>query len=100
MAFADESDADPSPLGGGDSLAYVIYTSGSTGKPKGVMVSHRNLVHSTHARRLFYDEPVSGFLLLSSFAFDSSVAGIFGTLCQGGTLVLPPPGVLSLTCRS
>jgi amino acid adenylation domain-containing protein len=76
---------------GGDHLAYVIYTSGSTGKPKGVTVTHRNLVHSTHARRLFYDEPVSGFLLLSSFAFDSSIAGIFGTLCHGGTLVLPPP---------
>jgi amino acid adenylation domain-containing protein len=28
-------------------------------------------------------------LLLSSFAFDSSVAGIFGTLTQGGTLYLP-----------
>jgi amino acid adenylation domain-containing protein len=76
-----------------DHLAYVIYTSGSTGKPKGVAVTHANLVHSTEARRLFYDEPVSAFLLLSSFAFDSSIAGIFGTLCHGGTLVLPPPGL-------
>ena len=82
-----------SPSACGDNLAYVIYTSGSTGRPKGVMVAHRNLVHSTHARRLFYDEPVSGFLLLSSFAFDSSVAGIFGTLCHGGMLVLAPAGV-------
>ncbi len=88
-----ECDDDPAQHGGGEDLAYVIYTSGSTGTPKGVMVSHRNLVHSTHARRVFYDEPMSGFLLLSSFAFDSSVAGIFGTLCHGGTLVLPPPGV-------
>jgi amino acid adenylation domain-containing protein len=31
-------------------------------------------------------------LLLSSFAFDSSVAGLFSTLCQGGALVLPRPG--------
>jgi amino acid adenylation domain-containing protein len=31
------------------------------------------------------------FLLLPSFAFDSSVAGIFWTLCSGGTLVLPAP---------
>ncbi len=75
-----------------DDLAYVIYTSGSTGRPKGVMVSHRNLVHSTHARSLYYREPVGGFLLLSSFAFDSSVAGLFWTLCRGGRLVLPPPG--------
>ena len=73
-----------------DNLAYIIYTSGSTGKPKGVQVSHQNLVHSTHARISYYDEQPTSFLLLSSFAFDSSVAGIFWTLCQGGRLVLPP----------
>jgi amino acid adenylation domain-containing protein len=71
-----------------ENLAYVIYTSGSTGRPKGVLVAHRNLVASTHARVLCYGE-VESFLLLSSFAFDSSVAGIFGTLASGGTLVLP-----------
>ncbi|KAA3664907.1 MAG: hypothetical protein DWQ04_03355 [Chloroflexi bacterium] len=31
-------------------------------------------------------------MLLSSFAFDSTVAGIFWTLLQGGKLVLPAPG--------
>ncbi|MGH9362606.1 MAG: non-ribosomal peptide synthetase, partial [Thermoanaerobaculia bacterium] len=75
-----------------DQLAYVIYTSGSTGRPKGVAVAQRNLVQSTAARRAVYGEPVSAFLLLSSFAFDSSVAGIFWTLCDGGTLVLPAEG--------
>ena len=74
-------------------LAYIIYTSGSTGKPKGVQITHRNLVHSTCARINYYQEPVSRFLLLSSFAFDSSVAGIFWTLCCGGTLVLPEEGL-------
>jgi amino acid adenylation domain-containing protein len=89
---AQGADADSASLVTGENLAYIIYTSGSTGTPKGVMVSHRNLVHSTHARLQFYDEPISAFLLLSSVAVDSSVAGIFGTLCQGGKLVLPPPG--------
>jgi aspartate racemase len=70
-------------------LAYVMYTSGSTGVPKGVMVSHANLLHSTIARWKYYREPVVSFLLLSSFAFDSSVAGIFWTLTQGGSLILP-----------
>ncbi|MCC5644523.1 amino acid adenylation domain-containing protein [Nostoc sp. CHAB 5824] len=70
-------------------LAYIIYTSGSTGKPKGVQITHQNLVNSTQARLNYYQEPVSSFLLLSSFAFDSSVAGIFWTLCSGGTLVFP-----------
>jgi amino acid adenylation domain-containing protein len=75
-----------------DDLAYVIYTSGSTGTPKGVGVTHRNLAHSTRARRGFYRRPVDSFLLVSSVAFDSSVAGLFWTLCDGGRLVLPPPG--------
>lgn len=69
--------------------AYAIYTSGSSGRPKGVIVSHKNLLHSTSARLSFYREPVSTFLLLSSFSFDSSVAGLFWTLCQGGKLVVP-----------
>ncbi len=69
-------------------LAYMIYTSGSTGKPKGVRISHRNVVHSTSARFCFYEKPVGCFLLLPSFAFDSSVAGIFWTLTQGGCLCL------------
>lgn len=72
-------------------LAYIIYTSGSTGKPKGVQISHQNLVHSTQARINYYQENVTNFLLLSSFAFDSSVAGIFWTLCSGGALILPQP---------
>jgi len=73
-------------------LAYVIYTSGSTGKPKGVLVAHQNLVNSTTARLTYYREPITKFLLLSSFAFDSSVAGLFWTLCQGGALCLPGQG--------
>ncbi|MBE9209298.1 amino acid adenylation domain-containing protein [Nostoc sp. LEGE 06077] len=76
-----------------NNLAYIIHTSGSTGKPKGVQITHRNLVHSTTARINYYQKPVSRFLLLSSFAFDSSVAGIFWTLCSGGTLFLPKEGL-------
>lgn len=73
-------------------LAYVIYTSGSTGKGKGVLVTHANAVHSTMARLINYREGLSSFLLLSSIAFDSSVAGILGTLAHGGRLVLPVAG--------
>ncbi|MCA1685270.1 MAG: AMP-binding protein, partial [Planctomycetia bacterium] len=88
----DESDRDPEPVAGPDHLAYMIYTSGSTGTPKGVLVTLRNLAHSTEARFLYYREPVGAFLLVSSLAFDSSVAGLFWTLAQGGTLVLPATG--------
>ncbi|MFZ2407684.1 MAG: amino acid adenylation domain-containing protein, partial [Methylobacter sp.] len=79
----------PAPCNHPLDLAYIIYTSGSTGQPKGVMVSHRNAAHSTAARFANYREPVSAYLLLSSFAFDSSVAGLFWTLGQGGCLCLP-----------
>ncbi len=75
-----------------DDLAYLIYTSGSTGLPKGVMVRHRNIVASTSARSDVYPHQIERFLLVSSFAFDSSMVGLFWTLCTGGTLVLPPVG--------
>lgn len=69
-------------------LAYIIYTSGSTGEPKGVAITHGNALHSLAARIAYYPEPVRHFLMLSSFAFDSSVAGLFWTLAQGGCLHL------------
>ncbi|WP_413791435.1 amino acid adenylation domain-containing protein [Pseudomonas sp. N4] len=88
---SNNRDPQPDSLGlTPEHLAYVIYTSGSTGKPKGVMIEHRNLVSSTLARGTVYG-PATGkrFLLLSSIAFDSSVAGVFGTLVSGGTLCIP-----------
>jgi amino acid adenylation domain-containing protein len=72
----------------GEDLAYVIYTSGSTGQPKGVCVTHKNLFYSTMARFDFYPNQPQNFLLMSSFSFDSSVAGIFWTLLAGGKIVL------------
>ncbi len=84
-----EEDDHPLPAAAGpENPAYVIYTSGSTGRPKGVVVTHGALARSTRARLSFYREPVEAYLLASSFAFDSSVAGLFWTLWDGGTLVL------------
>lgn len=75
-----------------DAEAYVLFTSGSTGEPRGVPVPHRTLAASTAARSQFYPEPVERFLVVSSLAFDSSVAGIHGTLVDGGEIVFPAPG--------
>lgn len=96
-AEVDRESSDPIPSQcTPQNLAYVIYTSGSTGKPKGVQITHGNLVHSTYARSLYYGaQPGGRFLLLSSFSFDSSLVGIFGSLCKGDTLVLTPGPVQS-----
>lgn len=75
--------------GTGQELAYVIYTSGSTGIPKGVMVSHQALINSTLARSHYYTSSPKQFLLMSSMATDSSIAGFYWTLTTGNTLVLP-----------
>ncbi len=69
-----------------NNLAYVIYTSGSTGLPKGVAIEHGSLLQSTLSRFEVYKESPSSFALFSSFAFDSSVVGIFWTLVAGGKL--------------
>ena len=85
-----DADATPDPRNG----AYLIYTSGSTGRPKGVLVPHHAIIDSTLARHRYYPEAPSSFLLLSSFSFDSSIAGIFWTLSSGGKLVLSTPEIV------
>ncbi|MEU7799665.1 amino acid adenylation domain-containing protein [Micromonospora arborensis] len=69
--------------------AYTLFTSGSTGVPKAVTVSRAALSYSTGARLEYYGHPPERFMLCSSISFDSSVAGIYWTLCTGGTLVIP-----------
>jgi amino acid adenylation domain-containing protein len=76
----------PERIRAGD-VAYVIYTSGTTGTPKGVCVEHGSLSASTDARRHVYPG-TPRFVLVSSIAFDSSVAGIWGTLTAGGCLIV------------
>ncbi|SBT42920.1 amino acid adenylation domain-containing protein [Micromonospora narathiwatensis] len=69
--------------------AYTYFTSGTTGQAKPVTVPAAALAYSTAARLAYYPDPVEGFLLCSSIAFDSSVAGIFWTLAGGGRLIIP-----------
>ena len=70
-------------------IAYIIFTSGSTGKPKAIPITHKNLVESTASRIRHYSESPMRFLLLSPFHFDSVVAGLYWSLCIGGTLIIP-----------
>ena len=81
---------DDRPVVEPDDAAYVIFTSGSTGEPKGVVVERGNLAWSTAARLEHYHDAPHVFLLLSPLSVDSAIAGLYWTLCSGGTLVLPP----------
>lgn len=70
-------------------VAYLIYTSGSSGAPKGVRVGHQAAVYSTRERtRVYSNWPPKTFLLLSSFAFDSAVAGLWWSLSTGACVRL------------
>lgn len=86
----DQLDSENSPTlkrGNPHDPAYIIYTSGTAGEPKGVLVNHNQLAASTVARHMVYPG-ASTFLLLSPLAFDSSVAGLWGTLSAGGQLLV------------
>nr|WP_227027201.1 non-ribosomal peptide synthetase [Corallococcus soli] len=88
-----------SPLGvrmPAEALAYVMFTSGSTGRPKGVSVPHRGIVRLARDNGFLEAGPGDVFLQLAPVAFDASTLEIWGALLNGATLVLAPPGTLSL----
>ncbi|UJR11966.1 hypothetical protein I4U23_016144 [Adineta vaga] len=72
-------------------LAYILYTSGSTGTPKGVCISHyaiagRMINVNYHSIKL-----QTRVGQLSTFSFDMSIFEMFGTLLNGGILVIVSP---------
>ena len=72
----------------GTNLGYVMYTSGSTGKPKGVCVSQGSivrLVKEVNYAELSRDEII---LQLAPISFDASTLEIWGSLLNGGRLVM------------
>ena len=85
LVISDETHATaPDITTTSDNLAYMIYTSGLQESQKGFALA----IAISYILRLpafeVYPHAVERFLLLSSFAFDSSLVGIFWTLCQGG----------------
>lgn len=68
-------------------LAYIIYTSGSTGRPKGVLIEHRSAID--YLQGLFTLLPYAeckSFALGVSFAADSVITHLFGSVLAGGEL--------------
>ena len=96
-ALARESAAAPAVEVGGGDVAYVMYTSGSTGWPKGVVVEQRSVVRLV--RGASYVELGAGevMLQLAPVSFDASTLELWGSLLNGGALVLYRRGPLSLS---
>ncbi|HYG10418.1 MAG TPA: amino acid adenylation domain-containing protein, partial [Pyrinomonadaceae bacterium] len=74
-----------------DNLAYVMYTSGSTGQPKGVGITHRNVVRLVKGTDYADFNADEVFLQLAPVSFDASTFEIWGSLLNGGRLVVMPP---------
>jgi amino acid adenylation domain-containing protein len=71
-----------------ESLAYVMFTSGSTGRPKGVAVPHRGVVRLVKDADYCHLGPDEVMLQFAPLAFDASTFEIWGSLLNGGRLVV------------
>lgn len=95
LADADGDSCLPEAAPRGGDVAYIIHTSGSTGEPKGVEVLKRGLGAFARAQEERYGlAPGTRVLQLASLAFDASILELCLAWPAGGTLVVPPPGVL------
>jgi tyrocidine synthetase-3 len=69
-------------------FAYIMYTSGSTGWPKGVLVTHRNVVRLVRNTNFIELTEKTRILQTGAPVFDATTFEIWGSLLNGGQLVL------------
>ncbi|MEU8891560.1 amino acid adenylation domain-containing protein [Streptomyces sp. NPDC048442] len=70
--------------------AYVLYTSGTTGRPKGVLVGQRAVIRLVRGADYVDLSPGTRILQTGALAFDATTFEFWGSLLNGGTLVLEP----------
>ena len=77
-----------------ESTAYIMYTSGSTGHPKGVMVTHRNVIRLVKNTNYVPLTAQTRILQTGAPVFDATTFEIWGSLLNGGQLILTDKEVI------
>lgn len=72
----------------GDSLVNVLHTSGSTGNPKAVALPHKGIVRLVYQSNFLRFNSEEVVMLTSSLNFDGATMEVWGTLCNGGKLII------------
>ena len=87
-AIQQQPDTNPDVAISAEDLAYLMFTSGSTGAPKGVAVKHgcvARLVIDSDYVPFAEDEIIPH---ISNCSFDAATFELWGSLCNGGRLVI------------
>ena len=83
-----EDSSSPVSINNSTDLAYVMYTSGSTGTPKGVLVEHRSVVRLVKDSNYVSFTGEETILSTGAVSFDATTFEYWGTLLNGGKLIL------------
>lgn len=78
-----------------DDLAYLMFTSGSTGTPKGITVRHGSITRLVQQANYVTLNEQTVMLQAASLSFDAATFEIWGTLLNGGHLVVHNEDVVS-----
>ncbi|HET8841971.1 MAG TPA: amino acid adenylation domain-containing protein, partial [Ktedonobacteraceae bacterium] len=94
--LGEEAEENPLREVQAERLAYVSYTSGSTGQPKGVAVTQRGVARLIRGQWFARLDAQQHWLQLAPASFDASTLELWGSLLNGGRLLLFPAGPLDL----